>query len=67
METQIFEDIVHLLQGVDWLYNYPMTQVTFYAFEFLIDNQIRCVLLYLGGNHPVSSFINILYNITQVN
>lgn len=27
METQIFEDIVHLLQGVDWLYNYPMTQV----------------------------------------
>lgn len=44
METQIFEDIVHLLQGVDWLYNYPMTQVTFYAFEFLLDSQIGCVL-----------------------
>ncbi|KAG0725077.1 Protein RRNAD1 [Chionoecetes opilio] len=27
METKLFEDIVHLLQGVDWLYNYPMTQV----------------------------------------
>lgn len=23
----MFEDIVHLLQGADWLYNYPMTQV----------------------------------------
>ncbi|KAK8404277.1 hypothetical protein O3P69_007534 [Scylla paramamosain] len=27
MENKVFEDIVHLLQGADWLYNYPMTQV----------------------------------------
>lgn len=49
METQIFEDIVHLLQGVDWLYNYPMTQVILGGIScFYVDSIIGYGCLFVG-------------------